>query len=244
MESIDRIKQLSQAYFELKPSEPRLLVHYLQQGEALQQPENFNYVGGPALGLSLENQPKYAQNNEVMQQVLCLDLAAFPQLELTLKQDYRAVAVYVYNPSMNDAYQPFSGHSKMVFLTEAQVAQGFYEGNPEQEALPCHALLATPIEVPLSAFYQQNEDDYEADEEAEEQEPGPSSAQEAKELLAEIYKLLYRAPGILGGEPMWLQYEEHDGEFILQCDEQLIDINLGDMGVMYVFRDTAFWQCH
>lgn len=30
----------------------------------------------------------------------------------------------------------------------------------------------------------------------------------------------------------------------MQFDEGFVDVNLGDMGVMYVFEDSAFWQCH
>jgi hypothetical protein len=49
----------------------------------------------------------------------------------------------------------------------------------------------------------------------------------------------------LGGEPIWLQDEEGDSEsFILQFDEELVSINLGDCGIMYMFDDAAWWQCH
>lgn len=30
----------------------------------------------------------------------------------------------------------------------------------------------------------------------------------------------------------------------MQFDESFVDINLGDMGIMYVFADGGFWQCH
>lgn len=46
------------------------------------------------------------------------------------------------------------------------------------------------------------------------------------------------------GPPMWLQDEACFGEFLMQFDEQFVYMNLGDMGIMYVFADTAFWQCH
>lgn len=41
-----------------------------------------------------------------------------------------------------------------------------------------------------------------------------------------------------------MQEEQHGGALIAQFDRSFVDINLGDMGVMYVFEDTAFWQCH
>ncbi len=62
--------------------------------------------------------------------------------------------------------------------------------------------------------------------------------------LRALWSKLYDAGAYAGGQPMWLQYPEHEGHFVLQFDESFIDINLGDAGVMYVFADTAFWQCH
>jgi hypothetical protein len=29
----------------------------------------------------------------------------------------------------------------------------------------------------------------------------------------------------------------------MQFDERFVDVNLGDKGRMYVYADTAFWQC-
>ena len=52
-------------------------------------------------------------------------------------------------------------------------------------------------------------------------------------------------PGRALGFPIWLQGDEDSGgEFLFQFDEALAYTNLGDSGVMYVFDDTAFWQCH
>jgi len=61
---------------------------------------------------------------------------------------------------------------------------------------------------------------------------------------SELNKAIYNAGGRIGGEPMWLQDEEHWGDFVMQFDESFIHMNLGDCGIMYVFADTAFWQCH
>ena len=61
------------------------------------------------------------------------------------------------------------------------------------------------------------------------------------ELRGAIYQLGARALG----EPLWLQGDEGGGAgFIMQFDESFVDINLGDMGIMYVFTDGGFWQCH
>lgn len=55
---------------------------------------------------------------------------------------------------------------------------------------------------------------------------------------------IYKAPARVMGDPIWLQGEEHWGDFVMQFDEAFSHMNLGDSGVMYVFGDTAFWQCY
>lgn len=64
------------------------------------------------------------------------------------------------------------------------------------------------------------------------------------EALKAIRQQLFNC-AYLGGQPLWLQSDEHHAPFIGQFDEQLApDLNLGDSGVMYLFEDTAFWQCY
>ena len=55
---------------------------------------------------------------------------------------------------------------------------------------------------------------------------------------------MYQANARVLGSPLWLQDSEHWGFLLMQFDEGFVDINLGDSGVMYVFSDTQFWQCH
>ena len=63
--------------------------------------------------------------------------------------------------------------------------------------------------------------------------------------LHELRGLVYQARGRVLGSPIWLQDDAHPGSaFHLQFDEGFASVNLGDCGVMYVFDDTAFWQCH
>ncbi len=60
----------------------------------------------------------------------------------------------------------------------------------------------------------------------------------------ELRRKLYAVRARVLGSPGWIQEPEYDGEFIMQFDERFVPMNLGDTGRMYVFRDTAFWQCH
>jgi hypothetical protein len=45
----------------------------------------------------------------------------------------------------------------------------------------------------------------------------------------------------------WVQSDEGEdegrGDFLFQFTEDLIDVNLGDLGTMYVFSNLAWWQC-
>lgn len=61
-----------------------------------------------------------------------------------------------------------------------------------------------------------------------------------KEMRGEVYR---QGARVLG-PPLWLQGDDYFGDFVMQFDESFFPMNLGDMGIMYVFSDTAFWQCH
>lgn len=77
----------------------------------------------------------------------------------------------------------------------------------------------------------------------------PRSIFEGGELAgaaARVRGLVYQSHGYVGGGPLWLQDGPPgvDPGFVFQFDEGLCDINLGDMGVMYVFEHHITWQCH
>lgn len=59
-----------------------------------------------------------------------------------------------------------------------------------------------------------------------------------------VSELLRKVPCRANGEPSWVQNDEGFSDFILQFDEDFAPVNLGDRGIMYVFPDLAFWQCH
>ena len=58
-----------------------------------------------------------------------------------------------------------------------------------------------------------------------------------------VVQLSYEIGNCVGGKPQWIQGEDHDGVLLFQFDEDIVEMNLGDAGLMYVFADTAFWQC-
>jgi hypothetical protein len=75
---------------------------------------------------------------------------------------------------------------------------------------------------------------------------------EQEATLRAIKNAVGSAPGRVLGLPFWIQGDpdEHgygrgpQGGFIMQFDEQLVPINTGDMGLVYVFTDGLLMQCH
>ena len=55
----------------------------------------------------------------------------------------------------------------------------------------------------------------------------------------------YGIPTRQGGHHGWTKIDKGgDAGFLMQFGESFVPMNLGDSGVMYVYRDAAFWQCH
>lgn len=68
---------------------------------------------------------------------------------------------------------------------------------------------------------------------------------ELSEALGTLRDGLGVLPGRVLGAPWFIQEADATGDtFILQADEHLTTLNLGDAGELYVFEDGAFWQCH
>lgn len=160
-----------------------------------------------------------------MAHAITMDLESVPALKKNLPQDTKAIAVLVSDLIENEAYEPKNSESAVVFLTASDIAKGigecaFTEHEPERTTFKAHE-----VDLPEEVF---GEEIHELDE--------SDSMYELFEELSHI--------SIAGGKPIWIQGAEHEGEIILQFDEGLVDMNLGDSGVMYVFKDTAFWQCH
>lgn len=170
-------------------------------------------VGGPGFDLG-ERQPRY--DDAPMTHVFTLATEDVPALRAAFPEA-AAVALYVANPDLNEAYTPYNSETAVVALRKEDLGRGLAQ--PTSKDLGLAEVRATTLDVPAAAF---------------------DGEGEAKELRGAIYQLHARA----GGEPIWLQDEEGGGRFLLQVDEGFASMNLGDCGVMYVFDDTAYWQCH
>jgi hypothetical protein len=64
--------------------------------------------------------------------------------------------------------------------------------------------------------------------------------------LASIRAAIFGAAGQVLGLPLWIQGEDEEvsGEFVLQVNPGLADVNLGDLGSLYVFTEGTAFQCH
>lgn len=54
---------------------------------------------------------------------------------------------------------------------------------------------------------------------------------------------LFLASAYVLGEPLWVQEDQGGDNFLLQFDSSFVDVNLGDSGVISMFKNDAFWQC-
>ena len=138
--------------------------------------------------------------------------------ELGMERAYgaRAMSVFCFSPHHNEAYAAHNGETAIVLSDEAQLA-ATVEPPADLDAEPAQGFEVVAIDVPHDVFF------------------------ERSDLRNAVYNLGAR----VGGEPIWLQADESPGSrFVMQFDESFVGINLGDMGVMYVYEDTAFWQCH
>ncbi len=176
-----------------------------------------NLTGGMPPGIDAESWP--IKDDEPMVHLFTLDLETMPELK-NPKTDTRSVSFFCYSPSHNEAYEAGNDQTALLKATADQIGAE-HEPPEDADVRPQGHFEAIRIEVPNDVWH--------------------SSGGVLGELRGAIYSLGARALG----HPLWLQGDEGGGYgYIMQFDESFVDINLGDMGIMYVFSDGGFWQCH
>jgi hypothetical protein len=192
-------------------------------------PSGLSRVGGPGFDLG-ERQP--SSDGRPMTHVWTLATADVPALARAYP-GAAAVALYVLDPEENEAFEVDNGYTALLALSPEEVTRG--EAEPTEQDLQPRAVTAGHVEVSSSAFAGYDSEDEDGEQDEGEDENSPRRA---------LRTAIYRAGARAGGGPIWLQGDEFEGGFLLQFDESFANINLGDMGVMYIFRDAQFWQCH
>lgn len=149
-----------------------------------------------------------------MTHVVTLDLEEMPALAERYPGK-RTLSFFMADPGLNEAWSPGNDWTALVASDDAQIAVD--PAPPEDAAVIREAgyeVVAT--EVPSKVWGREND----------------------------LRGQLHAAHARVLGEPTWVQDAAHRGELVMQLDAGFADVNLGDMGVLYVFEDTAFWQCH
>jgi hypothetical protein len=186
--------------------------------------------GGPAIGVSFEAWPRL-KNGAPMEHVLTLDLDQMPDMKARRGLGaYRAVALFVPNRETGSRLD----EGALVMLTQAQIDTGPCEHfAPANER--AHRINVERVMVPEILF-------------APESSWGAPPSVEG--TLRAIKRAVYGAHGRALGLPFYLQSSPEEsgavepGQFLMQFDDGLAEINTGDMGLIYVFTGGVFMQCH
>ena len=204
-------------------------------------PADISRLGGLPIGVDADTWPRHA--GRPMHHVLTLDLQDHPTFG---PKGVRALALFITSPSEHEAYAPRNRDARVLLLSEDDLRKGeapWPDELADEERLPSGSLrfesAATLTEeelrarsfvgpIPLwlqddeSELFGDEDDDYAGEDDdyaGEDDDEGDDEADDPR--------------------------PEAPRRFVLQFGEELVPgLNLGDMGIMYVFAETAWFQCH
>lgn len=171
---------------------------------------------GVPIGVSDESWPQH--KGKPMEHLLTLDLDQMPALKKGVLENQRAISLFINDRMENEAFEEDNEDTSVMLLSNADIEQVV---SPSGSAGKKIAII--PIDVPVDVFSTEESD--------------------IDEIIEIQGMLLDEVCAYVGGGPVWMQGDESNDNFLFQFDERLVDVNLGDSGVMYVFAKTAFWQC-
>jgi hypothetical protein len=238
------------------PSAALERVYFIVPHEGAPPPGLVRRAGGPPIGVDERTRP--ALDGAFMHHLVTLDLDEVPELRRAAGlADARAVALFVSDHGDHDAVEPGSDEVAVVALSDSDVRdKGEWRGPEVDDPAPRFFSLV-PIDVPAGVFAAEAA---RADVEF--------SALEAKEgrfgrdaLVAMLRQFVARhakTPAArlaalrselmnddhAGGRVVYWSEHTYDEDFLFQFTEDLLDVDLGDDGTMYVFAKTAFVASH
>lgn len=215
-----KLRRLSAQMFEARPELDRTVVYIFSRTDEVPD-ETLNRIHGAPFGVD-EWPLKDGDADEPMTHMFTLDLETTPRLKARFKDEVRAVSLFLRNPQHNSAWSPGNSETFVHFVMNDDTSEWSDELPKGHEAAT--GFTVEEVEVPVKAWT-----------------VGYGEDPELEAIRTEVYR---QHAWVGGGGPIWLQSEEHFGMPVMQFDEGFIYTNLGDCGVMYVFTDTAFWQCH
>ncbi len=177
-----------------------------------------NWIGAAPVGLAKAKIPK--AGTRAMKHVITFDLAAMPEVRaiLAAPTTTRAIAVFASPAKASEAGEPFNDDLVYVPLSEAEATSG--TGGKGRR------FTITALDVPRAVL-------------------GDRVPPALADLRVAIGQLAGRALG-----PAMLIQELDDktvdklGALAMQLDGRVVDLNLGDEGLLYLYRATAFFQSH
>lgn len=200
-------------------------VYFIVVGEEPWTKGSVNRAGGPPIGVA--KRPEY--DGKPMQHLVTIDLAAMPEVKATHNKlaKARAVALFISDAMENEAFDEDTKETRVLILSDADIAKGEISGDDVNDPEP-RGFTLWPVDVPSRVFkIDRFDDEVEAT-------GGP---------ICELYDELMSAARVGGDVIAWSGAAAQAG-FLFQFAEELIDVNLGDAGTMYVFLDKAYWTGH
>lgn len=198
-------------------------VHLIKERKKPYPPGSIRRAGGRPIGVDEHTRPRY--RGRFMQHLITIDLDEAPQVRTrTGLADARALAVFIGDADDNNAWSPDTDETAVLALTEHDLARGEWRG-PDVADPPARSFDLYPVDVPARAFAAGLDED--------------SPDRKLWKLHVELM-----SGGRVGGPVLHWSADTGTGGFVMQFHEEVVDVNLGDAGTMYVFTDTAYSVSH
>jgi len=210
-------------------------------------PQELNRANCDPVGVSEERWPM--RNNKKMHHLISIDLNTVPDLKKEFRSEVRAISTFVSDP-MEFAWGS-AGYStnyreefEVLQFTDDEVSLGVVSHNPPYEYREPRVFSCHEIELPISFF-----DQDEIGELLHLREEGQLNDSDASSKIdlpsPRILELVDVIDGrnCAGAFPHWIHDIDENlkrRRMVLQCDDELVEINTGDGGYLLVFDDMAY----
>ena len=200
------------------------------------------------------------EEKTLLKHVFSIDLRTVPKIKNAFKDNINTLSFFISSLWDNEAYEPGTGETYVMLheKTEGEFLPEELKDDEELEDLKTVYFDFVELEVPEVLMWSYDDwvnieiEDYDQENSVEHKlivdtyniRENYDTSDWDKFPITALRDKIFNLPAYVGGAPIWLQSEEHSGFFIMQFSEAFVDINLGDAGEMYVFADTAFWQCY
>jgi len=190
-------------------------------------------IGGPPVGVGSTTRPRFTfvdGREAPMAHLVTIDLDQVPTLRhvemLRERPEVRALSVFISDARLNEAYED-GDETRLVLLTDDDIErEGEWRG-PVVADPPRRTMVLTEVAVPTRLFGSRD-----------------SLSEDGEPSEAAVHDALMSATRVGGKAILWSGEEHASGEFLMQLDESIVDVNLGDAGTLYVFSDAIWWTSH